>query len=251
VRAEDEASFFEGLMGLELGDLPELQDEIDVLGYPVGGESMSVTSGVVSRVEMQEYSQAGFRLLALQTDAAINPGNSGGPVVDSANLKVVGVAFQSLNGQDVENIGYVVPVTVLQHFLEDVARHSQYTGWCALGIGFCTLESPQFRAYLGMHLNSDGGGGSGAATGVMIHDVLPTAAANGFLLPDDVLLSVDNVTIANDGTIPFRRGERVRLAIYALIVLLHHYFHGELIRGYGFTNKSYPRIYARRNHIHH
>ena len=224
MRAEDEASFFEGLMGLELGDLPELQDEIDVLGYPVGGESMSVTSGVVSRVEMQEYSQAGFRLLALQTDAAINPGNSGGPVVDSASLKVVGVAFQSLNGQDVENIGYVVPVTVLQHFLEDVARHSQYTGWCALGIGFCTLESPQFRAYLGMHSKSDGGGG-GAATGVMIHDVLPTAAANGLLLPDDVLFSVDNITVANDGTIPFRRGERVRLAMRISVHCLYHNLH--------------------------
>ena len=72
---EDEDEFFDGLVGLEFGDLPELQDEVDVLGYPVGGESMSVTSGVVSRVEMQEYSQAGFSLLALQIDAAINPGN--------------------------------------------------------------------------------------------------------------------------------------------------------------------------------
>jgi hypothetical protein len=124
-------------------------------------------------------------------------------VVDSASLKVVGVAFQSLNGQDVENIGYVVPVTVVQHFLEDFRRHQRYTGWCALGIGFCTLESPQFRAYLGMPQ------GDKAATGVMIHDVPPTAAAHGFLAPDDVLLSVDGVPIANDGTIPFRRGERV------------------------------------------
>jgi S1-C subfamily serine protease len=40
--------------------------------------------------------------------------------------QVVGVAFQSLEGDDVENIGYVVPVNVLQHFLEDVDRHGEY-----------------------------------------------------------------------------------------------------------------------------
>ena len=46
--------FFAGLQ-VTFGSLPELQDEVDVLGYPVGGESMSVTSGVVSRV--WQYSQ--------------------------------------------------------------------------------------------------------------------------------------------------------------------------------------------------
>jgi S1-C subfamily serine protease len=44
--------------------------------------------------------------------------------------QVVGVAFQSLEGDDVENIGYVVPVNVLQHFLEDVDRHGEYCHCC-------------------------------------------------------------------------------------------------------------------------
>lgn len=41
---------------------------------------------------------------------------------------VVGVAFQSLPAEDAENIGYVVPVDVVKHFLEDVERHGSYTG---------------------------------------------------------------------------------------------------------------------------
>ena len=65
---------------LPLGPLPPLQDEVEVLGYPAGGDSLCVTKGVVSRIEMQEYAQAGARLLAMQIDAAINPGNSGGCV---------------------------------------------------------------------------------------------------------------------------------------------------------------------------
>lgn len=70
----------------------------------MGGECISITAGVVSRVEMTVYAQAEQELLSIQIDAAINPGNSGGPVVNE-NGEVVGVAFQSLEGDDVENIG--------------------------------------------------------------------------------------------------------------------------------------------------
>lgn len=53
---------------------------------------------------MQEYAQASADLLAIQIDAAINPGNSGGPVFNSRQ-QVIGVAFQSLSDEDIENIG--------------------------------------------------------------------------------------------------------------------------------------------------
>ena len=54
-------------------------------------------------------------------------GNSGGPVINSNN-QVIGVAFQSLSDEDIENIGYVVPVNVISHFLEDVERNGEYSG---------------------------------------------------------------------------------------------------------------------------
>jgi hypothetical protein len=38
------------------------------------------------------------------------------------------VAFQSLSDEDIENIGYVVPVNVISHFLEDVERNGEYSG---------------------------------------------------------------------------------------------------------------------------
>ena len=227
-------NFFAGLQELTFGSLPELQDEVDVLGYPVGGESMSVTSGVVSRVEMQQYSQGGNSLLALQIDAAINPGNSGGPVVNM-DREVVGVAFQSLNGEEVENIGYVVPVTVVEHFLEDIRRNNgRYTGFCALGIHYCTLENESFRRFLGMAADGCWSGGSEGAgaeakraasgpqprknartlTGVLVKRTQSGASARGRLRAGDVLLSVDGIPVANDGTIPFRRGERVAVSQY-------------------------------------
>ena len=43
----------------------------------------------------------------------------------------------------------------------------------------------------------------------MIRRVDPTSASNKALEPGDVLLSFDSVPIANDGTVPFRSGERI------------------------------------------
>ncbi len=53
------------------------QDAVAVVGYPIGGETISVTTGVVSRIEVTSYSHGATELLGIQIDAAINPGNSG------------------------------------------------------------------------------------------------------------------------------------------------------------------------------
>ncbi len=45
--------------------------------------------------------------------------------------------------------------------------------------------------------------------GVLIRRVEPTAPVNKSLKKGDILLSFDGVDIANDGTVPFRSGERI------------------------------------------
>ena len=77
---------------LPLGGLPAVRDEVAALGFPAGGDTLSVTSGVVTRVEHVTYVQSWERLLAIQMDAAIAPGSSGGPLVHQGRL--VGVATQ-------------------------------------------------------------------------------------------------------------------------------------------------------------
>jgi S1-C subfamily serine protease len=51
---------------IELGALAELTDDVTVIGYPVGGECISITAGVVSRVEMTVYAQVRAHLCLLQ-----------------------------------------------------------------------------------------------------------------------------------------------------------------------------------------
>ena len=54
-----------------------MQDAVAVVGYPIGGDTISVTSGVVSRIEVTSYVHGSTELLGVQIDAAINSGNSG------------------------------------------------------------------------------------------------------------------------------------------------------------------------------
>ena len=62
--ADDE--FWEGVSPVEFGDLPTLQDAVTVVGYPIGGDTISVTSGVVSRIEILSYAHVSTELLGLQ-----------------------------------------------------------------------------------------------------------------------------------------------------------------------------------------
>ncbi len=82
-------NFFKNMIPLKFGGIPELESTVSAYGYPIGGERMSVTTGIVSRIDFQLYTHSSIdQHLAIQISAQINPGNSGGPVMQ--NAKVVG-----------------------------------------------------------------------------------------------------------------------------------------------------------------
>jgi S1-C subfamily serine protease len=43
-----------------------------VVGFPTGGDNISITKGVVSRIDVVNYEHSGAKLMAIQIDAAIN-----------------------------------------------------------------------------------------------------------------------------------------------------------------------------------
>ncbi|PIN18790.1 Serine protease [Handroanthus impetiginosus] len=191
--------FWEGVSPVEFGDLPALQDAVTVVGYPIGGDTISVTSGVVSRIEILAYVHGSAELLGLQIDAAINSGNSGGPAFNDKGI-CVGIAFQSLKHEDAENIGYVIPTPVIMHFIQDYEKNGAYTGFPILGIEWQKMENPDLRLSMGMKPDQKG---------VRIRRVNPTSPQSQVLKSSDVILSFDGFDIANDGTVPFRHGERI------------------------------------------
>jgi S1-C subfamily serine protease len=200
VRPLDPA-FFDGVTPLRLGRLPEVNRVVQAYGFPVGGDTLSVTSGILSRIEVSTYDYSTRDLLMAQIDASINPGNSGGPVVSGGAL--VGIALQTL--EKAESVGYMAPAPVIEHVLRDL-EDGHYDGFPMLGIAYQDLESPALRASLGM---------KAVESGVRISQVDHGGPADGVLAPGDVLAAIDGVPIANDGTVTLEGLGRVRLdALY-------------------------------------
>lgn len=191
IEAED-GKPFEKMRQLTFGGIPKLNTEVIAVGYPIGGDRISVTRGVVSRIDFRTFSHSGVdQHLAIQVDAAINPGNSGGPVLQGG--KVVGVAFQGYSGSVAQNVGYIIPVPVIQRLLKDV-EDGRYDHYVDLAITDFPVENVAQKKAL--RLGDDG-------VGVMIADVEPAGCAAGVLQRGDVLLSMDGNPVLNNGLIRF------------------------------------------------
>ena len=197
----DDPDFFDGLPPLPLGGLPRVRSTVTTVGYPAGGDQISYTRGVVSRIESQPYSHAGIRsFLAVQTDAAINPGNSGGPVMQGG--RVVGVAFQGRSR--LENTGYFIPTPIVRHFLEDV-EDGRYDGFPESGLVLAKLENAAYRRRLGLPGTLDG-------RGVRVDHFLPGSDAGTRMRVDDVLLAVNGHAVGSDGAV-LHEGNRVQVGV--------------------------------------
>lgn len=139
----DDESFFTTHPPLKLAaELPRIKDPVLVYGYPTGGASLSITRGIVSRIEYAPYGGAAFGL-RIQIDAAINPGNSGGPAMVAGN--VIGLAFSFLSGA--QNIGYIIPTEEIGLLLKR-GGSGRYGGRPDLSDQLQVLENSALRRFL-------------------------------------------------------------------------------------------------------
>lgn len=196
----DDPAFWADANGLELGELPSAQDEVYVYGFPMGGDTLSVTKGVISRIEHQGYVHSSFSFLAGQIDAAINPGNSGGPVIKDG--KIVGVVMQGIRQAD--NIGYMVPVPIVRQFFDDI-KDGNYDGFPSLGVALQGMENRDLKRSAGMTPDM---------TGMRVFRIQPGSPAEGVLQTNDVILAIEGAPVADDGTVEFRPRERTSLSYF-------------------------------------
>ncbi|MBL0721489.1 MAG: trypsin-like peptidase domain-containing protein [Sulfurovum sp.] len=184
--------FFNSVTPLTLGELPEMEQKIVVYGFPMGGDTLSATSGVVSRIEHTRYAHSGESFLTVQVDAAVNPGNSGGPAI--SNGKIVGVVMQNISQS--QSIGYIVPVNMVKHFLLDI-KDGTYDGFADLGLTIQKMENPTIKKYYNIDANT---------TGILV-DNLVYSARNSKMQNNDIITSIDGHSIKDDGTVEYRPHE--------------------------------------------
>ena len=194
-----DAAVFKNMTPLQFGGIPALESTVSAYGYPIGGERMSITTGIVSRIDFNLYAHSSIDShLAIQISAQINPGNSGGPVMQ--NAKVVGVAFQGYSGDVAQGVAYMIPTPVIQRFLKDVSD-GHYDRYVDLGVTYLKLLNPAQRKFLGLKDDD---------RGVLVGTVVAAGPCGKEVKPGDVLLSIDGHPVASDATVELE-GERVEM----------------------------------------
>ena len=179
--------------------LPKIKNTVNAYGYPEGGDQLSVTEGIISRVEYVSYAETevGMRI---QVDAPVNRGNSGGPAV--ANGKIVGLVFSMIPSAN--NIGYLIPAEEIQMFLNDIAD-GKYEGKPKLLDNMQTVENKALRDKLGLDATTGG---------LMITS--PYSEDEAYPLKAwDVITHIGDQAIDNQGDIPV--GEELRMSFRYLI----------------------------------
>ena len=147
----DDDTFFISHPPLEwAATLPRTENSVMVYGYPLGGTSLSITKGIVSRVEFASYNYPVWGL-RIQIDAAINPGNSGGPAV--VGNKMVGLAFSRLGGAS-QNIGYIIPCEEIELFLKNMT--DGHYGKPLMNDDFEILGNPTLYSFLKLDKSAHG-----------------------------------------------------------------------------------------------
>lgn len=192
-------SGLDGIEPLSLSDdLPQVKSEVTVYGYPTGGDDLSVTDGIVSRIEFTSYN-FGTAGLRIQVDAPLNPGNSGGPAIQDG--KIAGLVFSGM--REAENIGYLIPPEEIAAFLKD-AGDGHYDGIPLLFDSYQTAENDALRAYLKMGKDT---------TGIIITE--PINDDEDYPLKKwDVVTHIGPHAIDNQGFVDVRDGLRLKFLYY-------------------------------------
>jgi len=194
----DDPSFFDSHPPVARANrLPQIKDPVLAYGFPTGGSSLSITKGIVSRIEFTSYNYpvSGLRI---QIDAAINPGNSGGPAI--AGDKMIGLAFSRLGG-DTQNIGYIIPNEEVELFLKDIAD-GHYDGKASMYDDLQTLENPALRDFLKLDKSVEG---------MVVHRPDKTDASYP-LKEWDVITRIGDTPIDNQGMVKIDKDLRVNFA---------------------------------------
>jgi S1-C subfamily serine protease len=196
--------------------LPVLGSRVTAVGYPIGGDNISVTRGVVSRIDLMDYTSVNpaGKLLVVQIDAAINPGNSGGPVTNS-DQDCVGVAFAGITRGN--SIGYIIPLPIVRMFVMNAFDYlsnnlihatTPFPRLTSLGLGLQSTESPALRK----HYQLTGASGSiDERLGMLVLRVATSSPCDKLVHVGDIITSIAGSPVSEDGTVEVRAGSRVSL----------------------------------------
>lgn len=183
----DDDDFYSDVIPLETGNLPALDEKVLLYGFP-GSETLTITDGVFSGIRHREYTHSSHFLLAGEIHSEVSFGSSGGPVI--YNDRVAGLIMQANRSG---TIAHMIPAAVIDHFLKDV-EDGVYNGFPDIGLITRQPEKPDMK---------DADDRPGSITGVTVSHVISGSPGEGYIMKDDIILSINGYNIMDNGTIEF------------------------------------------------
>ena len=158
------------------------------------GYGQSVTTGIVSALD-REVTVSGnngeiIKNKLIQTDAAINPGNSGGALINMRG-EVIGINSVKLALQEVEGMGYAIPITAVEEIIGDLMNKEIREKVAAEKAGYLGVEI--------IGVTSDVSQMYDLPIGVYVKNVIEGSAAEKAGIKDgDVIVKLDGSSVASD-----------------------------------------------------
>ena len=153
------------------------------------GYGQSVTEGCVSALDREVTTNEGVTLTGMQVSAAINPGNSGGALLNAAG-EVVGINTAKLMDEEVEGIGYAIPISSVKDLINEMMNYETRERVSAedasyLGIQPVTVDDQTAAVY-------------GMPEGVFVYSVIEGSPAETAGIQEmDIITQVDRYSVGN------------------------------------------------------
>jgi len=203
-----ESSTKEAIKVASLGDSDALRvgEPAIAIGNALG-YGQSVTAGIVSALNCTIENYEGK---LIQTDAAINPGNSGGALLN-ANGEVVGINTLKVSDQQVEGMGYAIPISDVVDILNELMNKETRTkvpesARGAIGIKGITVAADMSQYYNmpeGVYVSEIIEGGGADKAGLPVNSIITKIEGN----------SVDSMEELQEELQYYRAGDTVELTI--------------------------------------
>lgn len=185
-------------------DAVNLGETVVAIGNPLGQLGGTVTQGIVSSLN-REITIDGKAMTLMQTDAAINPGNSGGGLFNDQG-QLIGLVVAKSEGEDVEGIGFAIPINSVQEILDDLLNYGYTKGKAYLGVSLLDIRTEQMaRMYhvleQGTYIYSVTEDSAAAKAGLQSGDLVLKVNGKEITSTDDVKTMVQEAGVG--GTLTF------------------------------------------------
>jgi len=143
------------------------------VGNPFGNLVYTMTDGIVSALD-REVTVDGKTISTFQFSAAVNRGNSGGPVYD-ANGEVLGIVTAKLIRNDVEGIGFAIPINDAIEIASGLIEYGYIAGRPLIGIQAQTVSSGHAEYYgwvVGTYVRVVNPGSAAQTAGLVVGDII-------------------------------------------------------------------------------